>query len=145
GGDPKAEARFAREIRALGRVEHPNVVKVFTSGSEGDQWFYAMELIEGVELSRICDQLSGSGATEIDENRWQQALSTACEHARSQETPLSESRPRATKPPPIPPGASPSAPAAPLARAALGSGRNSHLETVVEIIRQVARAVHALH
>ncbi len=39
-GDPKAEARFAREIRALGRVEHPGVVKVFTSGSEADQWFY---------------------------------------------------------------------------------------------------------
>jgi serine/threonine protein kinase len=51
-GDPKAEARFAREIRALGRIEHPNVVKVFTSGAEGDQWFYAMELIEGTELAR---------------------------------------------------------------------------------------------
>jgi hypothetical protein len=36
-GDPKAEARFAREMRALGRVEHPGVVKVFTSGSEADQ------------------------------------------------------------------------------------------------------------
>ena len=32
-GDPKAEARFAREIRALGRVEHPNVVKVFMAAS----------------------------------------------------------------------------------------------------------------
>jgi Protein kinase domain len=27
-GNPAAEARFAREIRALGRVEHPNLVKV---------------------------------------------------------------------------------------------------------------------
>ncbi len=54
GGDAKAEARFSREIRALGRVEHPNVVKVFTSGADGDQWFYAMELIEGAELAHIC-------------------------------------------------------------------------------------------
>ncbi len=43
-GDPKAEARFAREIRALGRVEHPHLVKIFVSGSDGEQWFYAMEL-----------------------------------------------------------------------------------------------------
>ena len=53
-GDPKAEARFAREIRALGRVEHPGVVKVFTSGSEADQWFFAMELVEGADLARVC-------------------------------------------------------------------------------------------
>src|SRR5207253_6791708 len=45
-GDPKAEARFAREITALGRVEHPHVVRIFTSGAEGDHWFYAMELVE---------------------------------------------------------------------------------------------------
>src|SRR5262249_57854864 len=37
-GDPKADARFGREIRALGRVEHPNVVKVFTSAADRDQW-----------------------------------------------------------------------------------------------------------
>ncbi|HEV3257375.1 MAG TPA: hypothetical protein VG013_10880, partial [Gemmataceae bacterium] len=30
-GDAKAEARFGREIRALGRVDHPNLVKIFTS------------------------------------------------------------------------------------------------------------------
>ena len=53
-GDPKAEARFAREIHALGRVEHPNVVKVFTSGAEGEQWFYAMELVEGADLAAVC-------------------------------------------------------------------------------------------
>jgi hypothetical protein len=54
-GDAKAEARFAREIRALGRVEHPHLVKIFTSGSEGDHWFYAMELIEGASLAAVCD------------------------------------------------------------------------------------------
>src|SRR5205085_6405508 len=53
-GDPKAEARFAREIRALGRLEHPHLVKVFTSGAEGEQWFYAMELIEGADLASVC-------------------------------------------------------------------------------------------
>src|SRR5439155_8240132 len=56
-GDARAEARFAREIRALGRVEHPHLVKVFTSGSDGDQWFYAMEIVEGASLAAVGDRL----------------------------------------------------------------------------------------
>jgi serine/threonine protein kinase len=31
-GDARTEARFRREIRSLERVEHPHLVKVFTSG-----------------------------------------------------------------------------------------------------------------
>src|SRR5208283_539561 len=34
-GDPKAEARFSREIHALGRVDHPHLVKIYGSGSDG--------------------------------------------------------------------------------------------------------------
>jgi WD40 repeat protein/serine/threonine protein kinase len=146
-GDPRAEARFSREIRALGRVEHANVVKVFTSGSDGDQWFYAMELIEGAELSRVCDQLVGSTATEIDEGRWKRALSTACERARAQETSLSTSRDQATKDtraaPAAPPAHSPAPARTPRSTVPL-AGRG-HVHQVVEIVRQVAEAVHALH
>src|SRR5207244_13321993 len=46
-GENKTEARFRREIRALGQVDHPHLVKIFLSGADGDQWFYAMELVEG--------------------------------------------------------------------------------------------------
>ena len=49
-------ARFRREIRALGKVDHPNVVKIYLSGADGDQWFYAMELIEGASLATVCDR-----------------------------------------------------------------------------------------
>src|SRR5439155_4139319 len=71
-GDAKAEARFAREIQALGRVEHPHLVKIFTSGAEGDQWFYAMELLEGAPLSCVCDHLSRSTTTvvRLDQTAW---------------------------------------------------------------------------
>src|ERR1700757_4159549 len=62
-GDPKAEARFAREIRALGRVEHPNLVKVFTSGSDAERWFYCMELIEGANLAGVFAELAGQTAS----------------------------------------------------------------------------------
>jgi WD40 repeat protein/serine/threonine protein kinase len=140
-GDPKAEARFAREIRALGRVEHPNVVKVFTSGSERDQWFYAMELIEGAELARVCDQLAGSSAAEIDGGHWRRALTTACEHARSQETQLSRSQSGISRP------AAPTAPAAPAppTRPGVPVGGRGHVMQVVDIVRQVAGAAHTLH
>src|SRR5262249_35044869 len=52
-GDPKAVDRFHREIQALGRVEHPNLVKIFTKGVEGEQWYFAMELIEGASLGAV--------------------------------------------------------------------------------------------
>ena len=54
-GDAKADARFRREIQALGRGDHPHVVKLFTSGSHGDRWFYTMELIEGADLATVCE------------------------------------------------------------------------------------------
>ena len=136
-GDPKADARFGREIRALGRVEHPNVVKVFTSGVEKDQLYYAMELIDGAELSRVCDQLAGGSTAEIDETRWQKALTSACDQVHSQEARLSdtEARPRRSTG---------------MARTAQGSGEipvgvRGHVTLVVAIVRQIAEATHALH
>ena len=42
--NPLANARFQREILALGRCEHPNVVKILASGREGDRRY----LLNGV-------------------------------------------------------------------------------------------------
>ncbi len=136
-GDPKAEARFNREIHALGRVEHPHLVKVFTSGSEADQWFYAMELVEGATLGAVCGRFQGTGSTvsELDLDTWRQTLSTACQDARAAERPLSSDepgdirsgRPDAIKHPP---------PAA--------AGRD-YVQHVVELVRHVAEAANALH
>ncbi len=83
-GDPKSAERFAREYRALGRVDHPHLVKVFTSGAEGDQWFYAMELIEGATLAAVCERLQTGAETVVDvaPDTWRQAVSTTCEEAR---------------------------------------------------------------
>ena len=92
-GDSSAEARFRREVRALGHVDHPNVVKAYTSGWEGEQWFFAMELIEGTDLASVCKHLADSAATEIGEERWRHAVTTACDLARTSEETLSEFRP----------------------------------------------------
>jgi len=44
--------RFNREIEALQRLNHMNIVKFFESGSdEGETYFYAMEYVEGETLT----------------------------------------------------------------------------------------------
>ena len=148
-GDPKAETRFRREIRALGAVEHPHLVKVFTSGSEGDAWFYAMELVEGVPLSAVCDRLHtrAASATEVDTALWRETVSGACQAAREAEMPLSD--------PPAPAPGPPAQAAGPDNRIPTGAGQGhpaplpsagrSYVRQVAELLRQAAEAAHALH
>jgi serine/threonine protein kinase/HEAT repeat protein len=132
--DARAEARFAREIRALGKVEHPNLVKVFTSGTDGDQWYYAMELVEGATLAAVCERLQrrAAGAGQVDLQTWHATLTTACEEARQAEKPVGGA---AAGPPSSVPAERPVAPS-------LGGG---YVGQVVELVRQVAEAAHALH
>ena len=140
-GDPKTEARFTREIHSLGRVEHPHLVKIFTSGAEADQWFYTMELVEGATLGAVCGQLQGRGssASELDLETWQASLGTAYQAARASERPLRPSEAEVPTPGRSP-GDSGPAPAAPPA-----VGGRDFVRHVVELVRQVAEASHALH
>ena len=52
GDDDAQRARMVREARALARLNHRNVVAVHDSGMTEDGVFVAMELVEGVTLSR---------------------------------------------------------------------------------------------
>src|SRR5690349_11038167 len=51
---PHADAagiqRFLREARAMGRIDHPNVVGVLDVGVESDSAFLVMELLRGASL-----------------------------------------------------------------------------------------------
>jgi len=59
-GDEMALARFRREMRALGRCEHPHIVKVLASGTLPDgQIYYAMEYVPGADLEMVWRELSG--------------------------------------------------------------------------------------
>ena len=42
-----ARERFLREARAAAAIRHPNVATVFHLGREGEDYFYAMEFVEG--------------------------------------------------------------------------------------------------
>jgi len=49
--DPRASARFEAEARALMRIDHPNVIKVFEVGRLANgTLFQVMELLDGQEL-----------------------------------------------------------------------------------------------
>lgn len=48
--------RFQREIEALSKLQHPNIVCFFESGCENGHYFYAMEYVDGVSLDQIIDE-----------------------------------------------------------------------------------------
>jgi len=56
--DPVALARFRREVTALGRCDHPNLVRVLAAGKVGETHYYAMEYISGTDLAGIYEVLS---------------------------------------------------------------------------------------
>ena len=45
--------RFERECLALGKLNHPNLVEIFESGSSGEKLFYTMEYLEGKSSERV--------------------------------------------------------------------------------------------
>src|SRR4051812_4766209 len=47
---PDQVLRFKSEFRALRDVHHPNLVRLGELHHEAGQWFYTMELVEGVDL-----------------------------------------------------------------------------------------------
>ena len=52
-GDESARLRFLREARAAASVRHSNVASVFHLGKSGDNYFYAMEFVEGETLENL--------------------------------------------------------------------------------------------
>jgi hypothetical protein len=52
-GDGSAQLRFLREARAAASVRHPNVAWVLHLGRIGQNYFYAMEFVEGETLNHL--------------------------------------------------------------------------------------------
>ncbi|HXI52746.1 MAG TPA: serine/threonine-protein kinase, partial [Candidatus Saccharimonadales bacterium] len=68
--DPARLTRFQREMRAMGQLEHPNLVTAADARSVGEWHFVAMEFIDGVDLHQL---VRAQGALPV---------AAACEAAR---------------------------------------------------------------
>ena len=63
-GDDNVRRRFLREAQLAGEIGHESVAPVYLRGQEGDSFFYAMELVEGVDLDRY---VKGNGPLSVRE------------------------------------------------------------------------------
>ena len=61
-GDESARLRFLREARAAAGLRHSNVASVFHLGRTGQNYFYAMEFVEGETLENL---IKRSGQLEV--------------------------------------------------------------------------------
>jgi len=51
--DPAFAERFAREARAMARLNHPNIVAVYDFGMAGGLYYLAMEYVDGANLQQV--------------------------------------------------------------------------------------------
>ncbi|MFL5243879.1 MAG: tetratricopeptide repeat protein [Gemmataceae bacterium] len=61
-------ARFKNEIRAVGRLEHPNIVVAHDAGQAGGIHFLVMEYVDGMDLARLVEahgRLTTADACEV--------------------------------------------------------------------------------
>ena len=61
--DEKFAERFSREARAMARLNHPNIVRVYDFGTAGDIGFLIMEYMDGMNLRELLE----SGSLSADE------------------------------------------------------------------------------
>jgi serine/threonine protein kinase len=49
-GNDVARQQFLREARSAAALRHPNIASVYDLGTDRDQYFYVMELIDGITV-----------------------------------------------------------------------------------------------
>ncbi len=68
GDDEQAIARFGREMEAVARLDHANIVRAYDAGVVDGTHFFVMELVDGVDLHALLKQrgeLSIADACEL--------------------------------------------------------------------------------
>lgn len=60
-GDVEYARRFVEEARMIARWRHNNIIQVYYAGQQNDNYFYAMEYIEGVSLKELITSYSEAG------------------------------------------------------------------------------------
>ena len=55
GGDPSFAQRFAREAKALAKLNHPGIVTLYEFGQADGLFFFLMEFVDGVNLRHLLE------------------------------------------------------------------------------------------
>ena len=80
---PNARARFRREMRLVGRLDHPNIVRAFDADQVGPVLYLVMEYLPGRGLDRVLEDRGGPlPVAEAVGYAAQAALGLAHAHAR---------------------------------------------------------------
>jgi serine/threonine-protein kinase len=74
-------ARFYQEIRALAKLNHPNIVIIYDAGKINGKNFYAMELLPGPSLNTLVD--AKNHLNEKEALKIISAIARALEHAHA--------------------------------------------------------------
>ncbi|XZE22303.1 protein kinase domain-containing protein [Pirellulaceae bacterium SH449] len=77
-----ARARFEREILAIGKLHHPSIVSATDAGQDGDLQYLVMELVRGLDLSRLVRRLPALSVPDVCEIGRQTAMALAYAHAQ---------------------------------------------------------------
>ena len=75
-------ARFQREMRAAGRLDHPAIVRVTDAGEADGVHFLVMEAIDGLDLSYVARSIDRLGIADACEIVRQTALGLSHAHAK---------------------------------------------------------------
>jgi hypothetical protein len=78
--DAQAVARFQREMEAIGRLDHPHLVRAYDAGEADGQLYLAMEFFEGLDLARLVRRLGPLSVANACEAIRQAALGLAYAH-----------------------------------------------------------------
>jgi serine/threonine-protein kinase len=75
-------ARFYREMRLIGRLDHPNVVRAFDADQAGELLYIVMEYVAGQSLDEVLKDRGPPPAAEVVDYMAQAALGLAHAHER---------------------------------------------------------------
>ena len=79
-GDPEALARFHREMEAVGRLDHPHVVRAMDAGEHDGKHYLVMEYVSGIDLAQLVDRLGPLPIADACELARQAALGLQAAH-----------------------------------------------------------------